>query len=105
MFISYCYSRARSNLWQTSKKEVSFDKTVKYFKRNIAILLDLLMGPIKKIEKYAREIIMNITLKCQKSRQKSRKNSLDVLIDGSIYENYNYKYISRVRLKSLIGVS
>lgn len=105
MFISYCYSKARSNLWQTSKKEISFDKTVKYFKRNIGLLLDLLTGPMKKVEKNVREIIRNIILRCQKSRQKSRKNSLDVLIDGSIHENYNYENISQIRLKSLIGVS
>jgi len=105
VFISYCYSKARSNLWQTSKKEISFDKTVKYFKRNIALLLDLLTGPIKKLEKYVREIIKNIILRCQKGRQKSRKNSLDVLIDGSIYENYNHENISPIRLKNLIGVS
>ncbi|MCP4346084.1 MAG: hypothetical protein GY795_11240 [Desulfobacterales bacterium] len=38
VFISFCYSKARRSAWQISGKEISFDKTVKYFKRNIGDL-------------------------------------------------------------------
>lgn len=102
MFICYCYSKARSHAWHILGKEISFDKTVKYFKRNIAGLVQLISISVNKIIKYVKKMIIKIINTCQKGRQKSRKNSLDVLIEGSIYENHKYIKISQIRLKSLI---
>jgi hypothetical protein len=103
MFICYCYSKARFHAWYILRKEISFDKTVKYFKRNIAGLVQQLESiSINKIIKYVKKMIIKIIDTCQKGRQKSRKNSLDVLLEGSIYENHKHVRISQIRLKSLI---
>jgi len=105
MFISYCYSKARSEAWRILGKEISFDKTVKYFKRNIAGLVELISVSVSKTVKHVKKMIIKIINTCQKHRQKSRKNSLDVLIDGSIYENYKHVMISQIRLISLIKLA
>ena len=75
---------------------------MKYFKRNIADLAKLVSVSVNKIIKHVKKMIIKIINTCQKHRQKSRKNSLDVLIEGSIYKNYKYVMISQIRLKSLI---
>ncbi|QTA84133.1 transposase [Desulfonema magnum] len=90
MFISYCYSNARSEAWRILGEEVSIDKTVKYFRRNIAGLTVLLSDSADKAAKHVRKMIAKITDTCRKERQKSRKNSLDALIDGAVLENYKY---------------
>lgn len=95
MFISYCYSLARSHAWQMFSTEISFEKTVKYFKRNISILLDLLFMSVCRAVNLVKQMIIKIIHTCQKFRQKSRKNSLDVLIERSIYKNLNLVYIKQ----------
>jgi hypothetical protein len=105
MFITYCYSIARSYAWRLFGKEISFDKTVKYFKRNIANLVAILSKAVKYIIKYIKKEIIKIINTCKKERQKSRQNSLDVLIDRSIYESYKHVMISQIVLKRLIASS
>lgn len=105
MFISYCYSKARSCAWRRLGKEISFDKTVKYFKRNIAGLVELVSISGSKAIKHVKKMIIQIIITCQKNRQKSRKNSLDMLIEGSIYENYKHLKINQIRLMRLIKVA
>ena len=102
MFISYCYSKARSYAWRMMGKEISIDKTVKYFKRNVAALVTIISVSINKTVKHIEKMISKIINTCQKARQKSRKNSLDVLIERSIYENHKYVKISQITLKRLI---
>lgn len=94
MFISFCYSKARFAAWRISGKETSIDKTVKYFKRNIGVLTAVISGSGKKTAKHVRKMITEIIRTCCKERQKTRKNSLDALTDGSVYEKYRYKKIS-----------
>lgn len=95
MFISYCYSLTRSYSWETFSTEISFEKTVKYFKRNISILLELLLVSLCKAINFLKKMIAIIVRTCQKFRQISRKNSLDVLIERSIYKNLNLVYIKQ----------
>lgn len=105
MFISYCYSKARSEAWRVLHTEISFDKSVKYFKRNIAGLVELISVSVSKTIKHVKKMIIKIITTCQKHRQKSRKNSLDVLIDKSIFKNYKHVMISQIRLISLIKLA
>ena len=60
MFISYCYSKARSDAWRILGKEISFDKTVKYFKRNIAGLVELISVSVSKTVQHVKKMIIKI---------------------------------------------
>ena len=93
MFMSYCYSVARSIKWQLCSQEISIEKTAKYFKRNIACLFEMLLISICKAHNFIEKMIMKIINTCQKDRQKKRKNSLDILIEQSIYKDLKYKCI------------
>lgn len=101
MFISYCYSLTRSYTWHRFYAEISFEKTVKYFKRNISILLELLLVSLCKAINLLRKMIAIIIRTCQKFRQKTKKNSLDVLIERSIYKNLNLVHIKHSALVKL----
>ncbi|QTA88889.1 hypothetical protein [Desulfonema magnum] len=94
MFISYCYSNARSEAWRLLGEEISIDKTVKYFRRNIAGLKVLLSDSADKAAKEVRKMIIKTVRSCRKERQKSRKNSSDILTDGSFPEHYKYVKIN-----------
>ncbi|MCP4106422.1 MAG: transposase, partial [Desulfobacteraceae bacterium] len=101
MFISYCYSGAGRNAWKVYGEEISFDKTVKYFKRNIAGLTAFIITvSAEKTAVYVRKMIIKIIGTCRKKRQKTRKNSLDVLIGEKIYEHCEYKKINLKKLMS-----
>ena len=89
MLICFCYSSARNRTWQSSQQEISFDKTVKCFKRNSGHLLRMLLSSTKKGIKEISLMISKIVNVCQKYRQKSRDNSLDVLLKN--------KFISSIR--------
>lgn len=101
MFIAYCYSSARSYLWVNRKCEISFEKTVKYFKRNITIFLNKLFTSIRKAIDLLKIMILKIIDTCQKHRQQTRINSLDQLSGKSLYSNLKYIKISQARLLAM----
>jgi len=102
LFISYCYGMARSYLWEKKKTEISFEKTVKLFHRmGSGILLLLLLGSIRKIKEFTENLIYIVIQTCKKYRQKSRKNTLDMLIEGTIYGQYKYVKIKPSQLMCL----
>lgn len=90
LFITYCFSFARSDLWRQSECEISFEKTVKYFKRHAAILMEKFLQSIHSAVVYIQQMIPKIILYCEKYRQTTRKNSLDKLIEQSLYENFKH---------------
>ncbi len=102
LFISYCYSIARGYAWQIASTEISFEKTVKYFKRNISSFVDSLFISIYRATNLIKQMIIKIILTCQKFRQKSRKNSLDILIDQSIYKNLNLIHMNQSVIRKSI---
>lgn len=88
-FISFCYSVSRARAWQILGKEISFEKTVKFFKRH-ATFLYLAIANTKRLLKFVENAINKIICNCQKNRQNSRNNSLDGLIGQLNYKNYKY---------------
>lgn len=98
LFITYCFSLARSELWRQAKREISFEKTVKCFKRHAAILMDKFLYSIRSAVAYLQLLIVKIILSCEKYRQPSRKNSLDKLIDQTFYGKFIYIRLTRAKL-------
>ena len=103
LFISYCYSTTRAHRWKIFHEEISFEKTVKCFKRHISIFIDRLYSSIVKAVAFIQELIVKIYNTCQKFRQKSRQNSLDVLVERSIYNGLGYKKINMSKIVGLIA--
>ncbi len=96
LFITFCYAGARAQAWRQWRKEVSFDKTVKHFRRHIAHLTDILYGQAPEdlyafIDKQMRQILRL----CIKGRQKSRTNSLDALLDPIRFQDHDIIAVSR----------
>ncbi len=102
MFITYCFSFARSDLWRRAEREISFEKTVKYFKRHAAILMDKFLHSIHSAVVYIQQMIPQIILYCEKYRQTTRKNSLDKLIEQSLYENFKHIKLNRAKLVGFV---
>jgi len=104
MVISYCYGIARNYTWDKTGMEISFEKTVKLFKRTgSSLVVMLLVGSMKKIEEFIRYMLIFIVHTCKKNRQKSRKNTLDVLIEKVEYKNFNQ--IMRISQQELAGLT
>lgn len=103
MFIAYCYSICNALTWRKLGCEISFEKTVKYFKRNIAALLDHLFTSIRKSIRYLNVMLAKIIETCQKYRQRTRKNSLDLLVDRSIYKHLKHVKISHTKIVAMIA--
>lgn len=98
LFITYCFSLARSDLWRRSQREISFEKTVKYFKRHLAVLMDRFLRSIHSAVIYLQHMISQIILSCEKYRQSTRKNSLDKLIEQTLYGNFKHIKLTRAKL-------
>lgn len=98
LFITYCFSLARSDLWRQAKREISFEKTVKYFKRHAAILMDKFLRSIRCAVIYLQQMIFQIISSCEKYRQPTRKNSLDKLIEQTFYGEFRYIKLTRPKL-------
>lgn len=98
LFITYCFSLARSDLWRRAEREISFEKTVKYFKRHTAILMDRFLRSIHSAVVYLQQMISQIILSCEKYRQPTRKNSLDKLIEQTLYGNLKHIKITQAKL-------
>ncbi len=88
LFITYCFSLARYSLWRRDQREISFDKTVKYFKRHAAILMDRFLRSIHNAVVYLQQMISQIVSSCEKYRQNTRNNSLDKLIEQTLYGKF-----------------
>jgi hypothetical protein len=101
LFITYCFSLARSDLWRRVEREISFEKTVKYFKRHTAILMDRFLRSIHSAVVYLQYMISQIILSCEKFRQSTRKNSLDKLIEQTLYGNFKHIKLTRPKLVRL----
>ena len=96
LFITFCYAGARSQAWRQLQREVSFEKTVKHFRRNIADLTAILFGHASQdLSAYIRDQIRNILRLCLKGRQKTRTNSLDALLDPVRFQDHEIIAISR----------
>jgi len=101
MIISYCYGQARNYEWNKTRMEISFEKTVKLFKRaGSSLVVMLLMGSTKKIKEFMQHMLILIVHTCKKRRQKSRKNTLDVLIEKTKYENS--KQVMKISQQQLV---
>lgn len=98
LFISYCYAFARSYTWQLSGTEISFEKTIKYFQRNIGHLLVLFSSSLAKAIFYLKKMVLKIVHSCQKLRQISRKNSLDILLNQSVSMHPIYIELTQLTL-------
>lgn len=98
LFITHCFSLARSDLRYRSKREISFEKTVKYFKRHAAILMDKFLRSINSAAAYLQHMISQIIISCEKYRQSTRKNSLDKLIEQTLYANFKHIRFTRPKL-------
>jgi hypothetical protein len=105
VFVAYCYSVARSYTWRKRKREISFEKTVKYFKRNIATLLDHLLTSTPRAIIHLQQMILKVIHTCQKYRQLNRKNSLDILIEQSIFKNLKHIKFSLAHIVDLLGLT
>ena len=98
LFISFCYSCSRAHVWRQKQCEISFDKTVKHFRRHIAPLVDILFSHTHdRLYPFMIDHLHGILKYCVKTRQKSRTSSLDELIQPSRYQDYQ---IFRVTIDS-----
>lgn len=98
LLITYCFSLARSDLWLRAKREISFEKTVKYFKRHAATLMAKFLRSIHCASTYLRQMISQIIVSCEKYRQPTRKNSLDKLIEQIFYGKFKHIRFTRAKL-------
>lgn len=104
MIISYCYGLARSYTWNKMRMEISFEKTVKLFKRTgSSLVVMLLVGSRRKIREFIKHMLILIVHTCKKNRQRSRKNTLDVLIEK--VEHKNFKQVMRISQQELAGLT
>lgn len=103
LFITYCFSLARSDLWRQSEREISFEKTVKYFKRHAAILLDKFLHSMRSAVIYLEQMLSGIILSCEKFRQSTRKNSLDKLIEQKFYGDFKHVQLTRSKIVGLMA--
>ena len=101
LFIAHCFSLARSDLWRRVKREISFEKTVKYFQRHAAILTDKFLRSIHGARAYLQQMIARIVLSCEKYRQPTRKNSLDKLLEQTLYREFKYVKLNSAKLVGL----
>lgn len=103
MFISYCYSIARTEIWRHWAIEISLEKIVKFFKRHMSALAGGFFYSIHRAVTYIQLMLVRACYTCLKNRQKTRKNSLDVLIDKSIYKNLKLMKITRTMLLPFVA--
>jgi Transposase DDE domain len=103
LFITYCYSIARTYTWCQAECEISFEKTVKYFKRNMAVLLDKFLYSLKSGIAYIERMIFNVIQSCRKYRQHTRKNSLDKLIERTAYKNLKCIKLTQARILEIMA--
>ena len=103
IFISYCYSIARKNSWDESGIEISIEKTVKHFKRHVWELIEKIKRGLKHVIKFIKGLIRKIIHRCQKYRQRSRQNSLDMLIEGRICKGVEYVKLPRTKLIKFVS--
>lgn len=102
LFICFCYSTTRSYSWKVFHEEISFEKTVKCFKRHVGVLIERLLCSVHKAIDFLQEIITKICNTCRKYRQKSRKNSLDVVLERSIFKNHGH---IKINMSKLVGLA
>ena len=102
LFICFCYSTTRSHTWKVFHEEISFEKTVKCFKRQVSIFVERLSRSVHKAVDFLQEIITKVCNTCRKYRQKSRQNSLDVVLERSIFKNQGHIKINMSKLVGLV---
>lgn len=98
LFITYCFSLARSDLWRRAKREISFEKTVKFFKRHAAVLMDRFLRSTGSAVVCLQHLIPQMIVSCKKYRQPTRKNSLDKLLEQTLFGEFQHIKLSRVKL-------
>lgn len=103
LFIAFCFSVARSYSWRKDNREISFEKTVKYFKRHAAILLNIFLRSLRAAAIYIDQMISKIILFCEKYRQSTRTNSIDKLIDQTIYKNFKHVKFNQSKLVGILA--
>ena len=79
------------------------EKTVKYFKRNAAVLLDKFLRSIRCASSYLQLMIVKIIASCEKFRQSTRKNSLDKLIEQTFYGEFKHVKLTRANIVGLMA--
>lgn len=81
VIIHSIHSSLNATLWTTQKKEVSFDKLYKRIQeRAFSFLQGILHNVVTAIRQFLREID-NLLSSCIKTRQPSRKSTLELLED------------------------
>lgn len=100
-YIAFLYSKARTFKWEKDKQEISFAKTVDYFQRHAGEFTSILKKAATLIVAYINKLIKIIIKNCVKERQRTRKNSLDQLISGTIFENYSCESPSPERITAM----
>ena len=103
LFITYCFSISRCYLWRQARREISFEKTVKYFKRHAPVLVDKFLRSIRCACAYLQHMIVKIISSCEKFRQSTRKNSLDKLIEQIFYGEFKHVKLTRAKLLRLMA--
>lgn len=75
------HSSVNSNMWLTKKREVSFDKLYKRIQeRAFSLLQNILISIYTTVKQFLREI-NRLAIACIKTRQPSRKTTLELLED------------------------
>lgn len=71
-------------LWNTRHRELSMEKLYKRFQERAFIILDLLLVSLQKAIAYLQEEIPRLIKNCMKSRQRSRRSTLEIIEYGPL---------------------
>lgn len=71
-------------LWNTRRRELSMEKLYKRIQERAFILLDLILVSIRKALDYLRDEIPRLIKNCMKSRQRSRRTTLETINRGKL---------------------
>lgn len=71
-------------LWNTEHRELSMEKLYKRFQERAFIILDLMLVAIEKAIAYLRDEIPRLIKNCMKSRQRSRRSTLEIIQYGQL---------------------
>lgn len=71
-------------LWNTTRRELSMEKLYKRLQERAFIILDLLLASLQKAIAYLQDEIPRLIKNCLKSRQRSRRTTLEIIQYGPL---------------------
>jgi hypothetical protein len=71
-------------LWNAKRRELSMEKFYKRLQERAFIILDLLLASLQKAIAYLQDEIPRLTNNCLKSRQRSRRTTLEIIEYGPL---------------------